>query len=72
MECHACCLFKNARESIEIEQYIFADDEIGRQFIEVLRERAWAGKNQNFCDTVGSWSLYTSQLPTVGKKTRRY
>jgi cardiolipin synthase len=59
----------NARESIEIEQYIFADDEIGRQFIEVLRERAWAGvKIRILCDTVGSWSLYTSQLPTVIKQ----
>lgn len=58
-----------ARESIDIEQYIFADDEIGRQFIEVLRERAWAGvKIRILCDTVGSWSLYTSQLPTVMKQ----
>ncbi len=60
---------ENARESIDIEQYIFADDEVGKQFVDVLRERAWAGvKIRILCDTVGSWSLYTSRLPSIMKQ----
>lgn len=56
----------NARESIDIEQYIFADDTIGKHFVDTLRERAWAGvKVRIICDTVGSWSLYTSRLPDL-------
>ncbi len=61
----------SARESIDIEQYIFADDEVGKQFIDVLRERAWAGvKIRILCDTVGSWSLYTSKLPALMEQDR--
>lgn len=54
----------SAQESIDLEQYIFSDDDIGRRFVEVLRERASAGvKVRVLCDTVGSWNLYTSRLP---------
>jgi len=58
-----------AQKSIELEQYIFSNDEIGKKFVEVLRERAWAGvKIRILCDTVGSWSLYTSDLPKLMEK----
>src|SRR5690348_14002206 len=33
----------SARQSIELESYIFADDEIGRRFIAALGERSRAG-----------------------------
>ncbi|HLP44199.1 MAG TPA: phospholipase D-like domain-containing protein [Candidatus Nanoarchaeia archaeon] len=61
----------NARESIDIEQFIFADDEIGRQFIEILRERSWAGiKVRILCDAVGSWTLYSSPLAALMQQDR--
>jgi len=34
---------RSARHSVKLESYIFADDEIGRQFIAALRARAQAG-----------------------------
>lgn len=34
---------RSARHSVELESYIFADDEVGRRFIEVLSARARAG-----------------------------
>ncbi len=58
-----------ARETIDLEQFIFSDDDIGRRFVEILRERARAGvKVRVLCDTVGSWTLYTSRLPGLMRK----
>lgn len=54
----------DAKETIELEQFIFSDDNIGRRFVDVLREKARTGvKVRVLCDTVGSWTLYTSRLP---------
>lgn len=45
----------SARRSVKFESYIFADDEVGRRFIEVLVERARAGVQVLvYIDAVGS------------------
>lgn len=55
---------KNATVSIDLEQYIFANDVIGQKFLEVIRERRAAGvKVRILVDTVGSWFLYNSFMP---------
>lgn len=57
----AACAY--AQETIELEQYIFSDDEIGKKFARVLIERAQAGVFiRVLCDAVGSWSLYNSRI----------
>lgn len=44
-----------ARRSIKLESYIFADDEVGRRFIDALCERARAGiEVRIYLDAVGS------------------
>lgn len=55
-----------ARVSIDLEQYILSNDDVGREFIDTLRERARAGvRVRVLCDTVGSWFLYNSPLPKM-------
>lgn len=50
---------KAARHSIEIEQYIFAADAIGTEFLEVFKAKARAGvRVRVLLDAVGSWSVY--------------
>lgn len=47
---------RSARTSVELESYIFADDEIGRRFIAALSERALAGvRVQVQLDAAGSF-----------------
>ena len=54
---------KSARFSIDLEQYIFSNDNTSRQFIEVLIGRAKTGvKIRMLCDTVGSWYFYNSPI----------
>lgn len=61
---------RTAQHTIELEQFIFEDDETGRMFAEALRERAKAGVSVRvLCDTVGSWGLYTSHLPASMQST---
>ncbi len=56
---------KLAQKSIDIEQYIFEDDEIGRSFATVLMEKAKAGvRVRLLADVVGSHSLFVSDLST--------
>jgi cardiolipin synthase A/B len=44
-----------ARESIDIEQYIFEDDAIGQKFFEILKKKIGEGVNiRILCDAVGS------------------
>jgi len=51
-----------ARESIDIEQYIFADDVIGGRFFELLRQKNREGvKIRIICDAVGSSGLVDSK-----------
>jgi cardiolipin synthase len=52
-----------AKESIELEQFIFVDDAVGKQFIEVCAERAQAGVKVRFLwDALGSFSFFGSVL----------
>jgi cardiolipin synthase len=54
---------KASTKSILIEQYIFSNDDIGRQFIEVLIERANSGvKVKILLDMVGSLGFFLSGL----------
>jgi cardiolipin synthase len=51
-----------ARESIDIEQYIFNDDVIGQRFFEILKKKIGEGVSiRILCDTVGSFSLLNSK-----------
>lgn len=53
-----------ATTSIFIEQYIFAVDEIGRDFIDALRQKKKDGLEVRImCDMVGSYGFYNSYLP---------
>jgi cardiolipin synthase len=55
---------RQAKHSIIIEQYIFVVDSIGKQFVELLREKVKEGvKIKLLCDTVGSYGFYRSLLP---------
>ncbi len=62
-------LCSTAEKTIDLEQFIFSNDLIGKRFVDTLRERAWAGvKIRILCDTVGSWTFYTSDLPDLMRK----
>ncbi len=52
---------REARESIDIEQYIFCIDNIGTEFLELLKEKKKEGVSVRLLlDTVGSWGFYNS------------
>lgn len=54
---------KRAEKSIDLEQYIFNDDEVGRRVATVLMEKARAGvRVRVLADVVGSHSLFVSDL----------
>ena len=54
---------ESAQQRIQLESYIFADDEIGRQFSAMLIERARAGVDvQVHLDAAGSLFLASRQL----------
>lgn len=56
---------KRAEKSIDLEQYIFNDDEVGRHFATVLMAKAKAGvRVRVLADVVGSHSLFVSDLST--------
>lgn len=60
-----------AEQTIDLEQFIFCDDDIGRRFVEVLREKARQGvKVRVLCDAVGSWRLLTSSLPALMRRDK--
>lgn len=47
---------RGARETVHIETYIFADDEVGQQFADALAERSRAGVTVRLIyDSIGSW-----------------
>ncbi len=53
---------ESAKTSINLEQYIFSYDTVGKMFIAALKERAKAGvKIRIFCDAVGSFTLANSE-----------
>ncbi len=54
---------KEAKESIDLEQYIFVADEIGNKFIEICKEKAKSGvKVRLLWDAAGSFSFFGSSL----------
>ncbi|TRX72145.1 cardiolipin synthase [Carboxylicivirga sp. M1479] len=56
----ACILdaLKNARQSIHLQYYIFDEDEIGNQILDILKEKASKGVEvRMIVDDVGSWEL---------------
>ena len=67
-----------ATETIDMEQYIFCADTIGRKFLEVFKEKARAGVRVRLLfDVVGSWSVYRDarvhdELMEAGVELRWY
>ena len=60
---------REAKESIDLEQFIFVADEIGNKFIEVCAERAEAGVRVRFLwDAAGSFSFFGSSIVSDLKK----
>ncbi len=60
---------QNAKKTIDLEQYIFTPDVIGRQFIQILEQKIREGvKVRLLVDAVGSWGFYRSTLPIHLKK----
>jgi cardiolipin synthase len=54
---------RSATKSIDLEQFIFVDDAVGKQFIEVCIERAKAGVKVRFLwDAAGSFSFFGSSI----------
>ena len=59
----------SARQSIDLEQYIFINDRIGRKFIEVLMKKARQGvKIRLLCDMAGSYAFYNGTAPALLQK----
>jgi cardiolipin synthase A/B len=67
---------REARETVNFETYIFEPDEIGRQFIEALKERAQAGVEVRLLvDGFGSLKLrkkYRDELCQAGVRVSRF
>lgn len=62
-------LCKGAHKTIDIEQYIFADDEVGKRFMALLCEKARAGvRVRVLCDAIGSFSLDGSETVQNAEK----
>ncbi len=61
---------EEAKESIDFEQFIFAHDEIGKRFCDLLARKAKQGvKIRLLCDTVGSFGMtYAAPLVTMLKE----
>ncbi len=52
---------EDAQRTIDIEQYIFIDDEIGNRFLDALKRKSGAGvRVRLLCDMVGSANFYLS------------
>ena len=60
---------KNATVSIDLEQFLFVADEIGKQFIDVCTAKAAAGVRVRFLwDAAGSFTFFGSSLAEDLKK----
>lgn len=56
-------IIRAAQKTVDLESYIFADDQIGRQFLEAMAERAAAGiQVRCIFDAVGSGGLSVKTL----------
>ena len=54
---------RNAKKSIDIEQFIFVADELGQKFIDICVERAAAGVKVRFLwDAAGSFTFWGSSI----------
>lgn len=54
---------EQATVSIDLEQYIFESNQIGKRFIEILKKKAGEGvKVRMLIDTAGSYSFYRSSV----------
>ncbi|WP_130860841.1 phospholipase D-like domain-containing protein [Gracilibacillus phocaeensis] len=54
---------ENAKNTIDLEYFIYRDDQIGRRITNVLVERAYAGVKVRFVrDGFGSWNFPRSQI----------
>ncbi|MES3004750.1 MAG: phospholipase D-like domain-containing protein [Patescibacteria group bacterium] len=54
---------REAKESIDIEQYIFLKDKIGEEFLDIFKEKARSGvRVRILADAVGSYSLNSSVI----------
>jgi cardiolipin synthase len=67
---------RGAKDTINFEVYIYEPDEIGRQFMDVLMERARAGiEVRMLLDGFGSWKLkrkHREELKSAGVKLERF
>ncbi len=55
---------REAKTSIDMEQYIFTNDAIGKKFLEIFVQKQKTGvKVRLICDTVGSYYFYNSPAP---------
>lgn len=67
---------RKARDSVNFEVYIFEPDEIGRQFMEVFKDRARAGVEVRLLlDGFGAWKLtkrYRDELRDAGVFVSRF
>jgi cardiolipin synthase len=67
---------RDARETINFEVYIFEPDELGRQFMDALTERAHAGVEVRLLvDWFGSWKLrkrHVEELRRGGVRVQRF
>jgi cardiolipin synthase len=68
---------EEAKESVDLEQFVFMDDDIGRQFVETLKSKAESGvKVRLLVDYVGSFSFVnsgaTQELVRAGAEIRYY
>ncbi|MEK9184967.1 MAG: phospholipase D-like domain-containing protein [Patescibacteria group bacterium] len=55
---------KEAKTSIDLEQFILGTDEIGNKFLDICREKVKVGvRVRILCDTAGSFGFYNSNIP---------
>ncbi len=60
---------ERAEVSIDIEQYIFTNDEIGARFLEIFKRKAREGvRIRLLIDTAGSYAFYQSSVPSELRK----
>ncbi|MEI8361299.1 MAG: phospholipase D-like domain-containing protein [bacterium] len=68
---------EKAQISIDLEQFVFAHDQVGHQFIEILKHKALKGvKVRLILDSAGSFAIYNSghvkELQTAGVQINFY
>ncbi len=60
---------RKAEKTIDLEQYIFYADSIGKEFIDIFIQKSRSGvKVRMLLDTVGSYLFYSSSVPAALRK----